>query len=179
MTLVETTTLLQTIAAMWPASQFRSDEMTVRVWHKMLDDLPGAVVSAAVERMASMLKFPPTIADIREAVANATQDAQGTLSAAEAWRKVTKAISNYGYYRPDEARAFLGEDIWRAVEMVGGWSDICISEDPETVISAQFERRYSTMLKQKSDMIQIPASVNENMQRLVGSLMDKLMIGGN
>lgn len=178
MTLRDTATLLQTIAAMWPTSQFRSDEMTVRVWHKMLQDMPAEVVSTAVERMASTLKFPPSIADIREAVAQATSDAQGKLSAGEAWRKVIKAISNYGCYRPDEAREYLGPDIWRAVEYIGGWTDTCLSEEPETVRSAQFERRYNAMRTQQEQLIQIPASVRDDMARLMGPMVEKLRIEG-
>ena len=176
MTLTETATLLQTIAAMWPTTQFRSDEMTVRIWHKMLADLPGAIVAAAVERMASTLKFPPTIADIRQAVADAAHDATGSLSAGEAWRKVIRAVSDYGYYRPDEARAYLGEDIWRAVEMIGGWCDICVGEDPESVRSAQFERRYSAMLQQRKELLQIPQQVRDDMKRLIGPLTDRMLI---
>lgn len=179
MTLSDTATLLQTIAAMWPTTQFRSDEMTVRVWQKMLEDLPAQVVSVSVERMASTLKFPPTIADIRQAVADSTQDATGALNAGEAWRKVMKAVSDYGYYQPEAARAYLGEDVWRAVEYIGGWSDMCVSEDPESVRSAQFERRYNAMLAQRKEQIQIPASVREDMQKLTAPLVEKMRITDN
>lgn len=177
MTLTETATLLQTIAAMWPTTQFRSDEMTVRIWHRMLADLPGAIVAAAVERMASTLKFPPTIADIRGAVADATHDATGALSAGEAWRKVIKAIGSYGYNRPNEAQEFLGPEIWRAVEMIGGWVNVCLSDDPETVRSAQFERRYNAMIEQRKEMLQIPQQVRDDMKRLIGPLTERMMIG--
>ena len=175
MTKAETAQLLALISTAYPGSKIDVNDMTVSLWHDMLQDLPGEVVASATKRMFSTLKFPPSIADIREAVAKATSDAQGKLNAGEAWRKVVKAISDYGYYRGDEAREYLGPDIWRAVEYIGGWADVCLSEDPETVRSAQFERRYDAMRAQQEQLIQIPASVRDDMARLVGPMVEKLL----
>lgn len=176
MTRQETAKLLALIAVAYPGSKINADEMTLALWHEMLQDLPGEVVAAATKRMFSTLKFPPSIADIRAAVAEATKDAKGTLSAGEAWAKVQKAVSWYGYYRPDEARAWLGADLWRAVEMIGGWRELCAGEDPDTVLSAQFERRYNAMIQQQAQLVQIPASVREDMAKLVGPMIDKMLI---
>ena len=175
MTRDEVITLIQTIIVMYPASKIRTDELTVRVWHEMLMDLPGEVVSAAVKRMCATLKYPPSIADIRENVAAAAREARGMLPAGDAWAKVRKALSWYGFYRPDEARKALGEEIWRAVEMTGGWRELC--EGDTAILSAQFERRYNAMVQQEMNRVQIPASVNEEMKMLVGDLTDRLMIG--
>ena len=172
----ETATLLQTIVALYPSSRLRADELTVNLWHEMLNDLPGEVVSAAVKRMCAVLKFPPSVADVREAVAKAVQEAQGVPSAGEAWARVQRAASWYGFYRPDEARHELGEDIWRAVQQVGGWREICAGDSPAGVISAQFERRYTAMIDQQRDLVQIPESVREDMARLVCPLVDKLRL---
>ncbi len=174
MTRDETITLLQTIIVMYPGSRLNADPLTVTVWHEMLNDLPGEVVSAAAKRMCSKLKFPPSIADIRESVAEAAKEAQGVPSAGEAWAKIRKAASWYGYYRPEEARRALGEEIWRGVEMVGGWREIC--EGESAILSAQFERRYNAMVQQDMNRVQIPASVNEEMKRLVGPLTEKMRL---
>lgn len=181
MTRKGTAQLLMLLSASYPRFAFRADEETVNIWHGMLEDLPDEVVAVATKRMIATLKFPPTIADIREAVASAVQDAKGSVSAGDAWDKVIKAVHRYGYYRPDQAREALGDEIWHAVEMIGGWSYLCVGEDSEAVISAQFERRYSAMKAQQSNAIQIPASVNNDMKRLVEPLAKRLMIeqGGN
>lgn len=178
MTKRETAQLLAIIASAYPASKIAADEMTLGLWHEMLADIPGEVAAAATKRMIATLKFPPSIADIREAVAKATQDAQGKLSAGEAWAKVKSAISLYGSYRTEAAKEYLGADVWRAVEYIGGWVDLCISEDPETVKSAQFERRYNAMIDQQAQLVQIPTSVRNDMARLVGPMAEKMLIGG-
>ena len=174
MTKDEVITLIQTIIVIYPASKVKADELTVNVWHEMLRDLPGDVVSAATKRMCSTLKFPPSIADIRENVAQAVREAQGMPTAGEAWAKIRKAASWYGYYRPEEARKALGEQIWRAVEMVGGWRELC--EGETAILSAQFERRYNAMVQQDMNRVQIPASVNEEMKKLVGDLTETLKL---
>lgn len=167
---VETVTLLQTIMVMYPSSSVKADEMTVNVWHHMLSDLPADVVNMAVERMGATLKFPPSIADIREQVATAKREAEGAPSAGEAWAKVRAAASRYGYIRPDDARKALGEPIWAVVKQVGGWREVCCCERPE-VLSAQFERRYEAAAVQDMHRIQIPASVREGMTALIGGLL--------
>ncbi len=146
----DTVVLIQTLVALYPASRLRADEVTVDLWHEMLRDLPGEVVSAAVKRMCAVLKFPPSVADVREAVAKVVQDARGEL----------------------------GEDIWRAVQQVGGWREICAGDSPAGVISAQFERRYAAMIEQQRERVQIPESVREDMARLVCPLVDKLRLEG-
>lgn len=178
MTRNETITLLQTILVMYPGSKLQTDALTVGIWHEMLKDLPTELVQTAVRRMCATLKFPPSIADIREAVAEAAQEAKGTPDGGEAWRRVRKAIGWYGYTRPSEARRYLGDEIWQAVEMMGGWQEICLSDGPETVSSAQFERRYNGMIAQQRQRTQIPECVQEAMRRLVGDLTERKLIGG-
>lgn len=175
MTKAETVTLLQTITVMYPGTKVRADELTIGVWHEMLGDLPGDVVAAAVKRMCATLKFPPSIADIREAVVKATKDAQGALTAAEAWTRVNKAVRWYGYYREAEAREKLGAEIWRAVEAVGGWREVCASEEPG-IISAQFERRYNAIMARSDEQLLIPQDVREDMHRLFEPLADRLKL---
>lgn len=175
MTKAETVTLLQTIKVMYPDNRIKPDELTVGIWHEMLQDLPGEVVAAAVKRMCATLKFPPSIADIREAVVKATKDAQGALTATEAWTRVNKAVRWYGYYREAEAREKLGGDVWHAVEAVGGWREVCMCEDPG-VISAQFERRYNQMMGKADERLLIPESVREDMSRLTAPLVAKLAL---
>ena len=168
--------VLQTIIVMYPSSKVNADQLTVAMWHEMLEDLPADVVSVAMKRMCATLKYPPSVADIRQAVTDAVRDAAGVPIAGEAWARVSKAMSRWGYHRPEQARADLGEDIWRAVEMIGGWCEVCMGE--RAVLSAQFERRYNAMIEQRSKLLQIPASVRSDMARLAEPLAKRMLIEG-
>jgi len=174
----EVAQLLTMLSVAYPGSKISADEMTLSLWHEMLSDLPGEVVGAATKRMIAKLRFPPSVADVRQAVAEAVTEAQGVVSAGEAWSRVKRAIAWYGWQRGEEARKALGEDIWRAVCMVGGWQYMCLTDDDESTRSAQFERRYTAMQGKKGDMIQIPESVREDMARLVGALT-AMLTGGD
>ncbi len=177
MTKAETALLLQTIMVLYPASKLRADELTVGLWHEMLRDIPGELAGLAVRRMAAVLKYPPSVADIREAVATAEREARGELSAGDAWAQVMRAVRQYGYYRPEEAHAALGDDIWRVVMMLGGWDELCMGEGALAVKSAQFERRYQAYVDQRAQAVQIPAAVRERMAALMAPAMQR-MIGG-
>lgn len=177
MTRRETIELLQLLIAAYPSSKLAANDVTVGVWHEMLKDLPGEVVGVAVRRMIATLKFPPTIADVREAVTGGVADAQGFVDAGEAWRRVRKAISKYGYYRGDEAQKALGADIWSGVEMAGGWQFLCADDGEETVRSAQFERRYNGRFKAQIEKAQIPQDIDDRFKALVGDLQEKMTDG--
>lgn len=178
MTQDETIVMLQTITVMWPASKINPDPLTVGIWHEMLKEYSAELVGVAIRSLGATLKFPPSIADVCGEISRLTMEASGTASAGEAWAKVRRAIRWYGYSRGEDARAALGEEIWKAVEMVGGWRDLCLGEAEPAVLSAQFERRYNAMLGQKARTVQLPEGVREEMARLVGPLTERLAIGG-
>ena len=58
--------------------------------------------------------------------------------------------------------------------MVGGWRELC--EGETAILSAQFERRYNAMVQQDMNRVQIPASVNDEMKKLVGDLTETLKL---
>ena len=60
--------------------------------------------------------------------------------------------------------------------MIGGWCEVCMGE--RAVLSAQFERRYNAMVEQRSKLLQIPASVREDMARLAEPLAKRMLIEG-
>jgi hypothetical protein len=173
MTRNETKCLLGLIVTAYPGSKIAADDRTVDLWWEMLQDLPADVAAAATKAMFATLKYAPSIADIREAVARSVSDARGDITAGEAWGKVRKAITRYGYYRSDAAHAALGDALWAALEQIGGWAYVCTTEDPESVLSAQFERRYEAQHAQEQRQLQIPAQVREHLMALGAGRMVK------
>lgn len=166
MTKSETAKLLAYIAVAYPNGKVEPNEPTVALWSQFTADLPYEMAKLAVDSMISTLRFPPTIADIRESVARARSEACGELSAGEAWGKVRKAISRWGYYRPIEAHEALGDELWGVIEQVGGWSYLNTTEDDISTISAQFERRYKARQEQEKYRVMVPALVRERMGAL-------------
>lgn len=171
----ETAYLLQILMQLFPGTKLTADELTVSLWQELLEDLPAELAMAAAKRVALKQSFMPSVHEIREEAAGAIREQEGGKSAGEAWAAVRRAISNYGYYRPDQAREVLGEEIWRAVEMVGGWNEICMSDAGSGVLSAQFERRYEAAQQQHREKLLIPEKLRQEMKRLAG---DGLLLPG-
>lgn len=162
----ETAFLLQMLTQLFPGSKVTADELTVCLWQELFSDFPAQLVIAAAKQAAVKTPFMPSIYELRREVADVLMKQEGRMTAGEAWAKVKKAISNYGYYRAAQAREALGEEIWHAVEMTGGWSEICMNEAGSGVISGQFAKRFEAAQKQHREQLLIPAQLKEEMKKL-------------
>lgn len=93
-----------------------------------ISDLKFEPVNNAIQKwLQEEIRFPMP-ADIRARVLGPTpkpadeRDA-GTVAAAKIW----EAISKFGSYRGEQAKEFMGEQAWAAVQMLGGWKVTCES----------------------------------------------------
>lgn len=131
-------------------------------WYEMLKDIEYPVLELAVKKLISEMVFPPTIADIRNAVSETTEDKLPTQS--DAWGEVKEAIRKYGSYREEDALKFLSPLTRRAVQGMG-WKELCWSEN-QMADRAHFMRMYETLVdREKKDRV-IPLPVKKNINAL-------------
>jgi len=131
---------LKMVAKSYPG-RFEADGDTARIWARLLADLDDAPLLAAAAHHASQSKWPPSVAELREAAFDIMRGEVAPPTPGEAWGAVVKAIMQSSSRRPQEARATLGETTWRCIEAMGGWRDLCLSEEP-MVDRAHFLRIY-------------------------------------
>lgn len=166
MTRADTVKLLAIIITAYPASKVQDSPETIDLWHELLQDLPVEAAALATKSMISTNKFPPTIADIREAVAKAQAEARGEPSSGEALALVRKAMRLHGYYDATGARKMMGEDIWAVMRMVATcWEDLCASEDENW--PARFERLYKEKAVKQHYREVVPVAVQDRMRAMV------------
>jgi len=180
-TKAETAKLLAYIAVAYPNGKVEPNEPTVNLWAKFTADLPVDLAQLAVDSKIATSPFPPTIADIRESVARSMAEARGELTAGEAWGKVLAAVRKYGdndERQVQKAREAVGEDLWEAVRLIGGWAYLCSTDDDVSTLSAQFERRYKAMQEQAKYRAQVPKAVQDHLKAL-GAAQGLMMIGGD
>src|ERR1700733_8938384 len=93
-------------------------EKRAESYFKMWADMEPDLVMEGLKRWSATTKVKrlPLPSEIRAEI-------QGE----EAVGMILLAIRNFGYMRPEEAREDLG-DLWRIVEMLGGWRRVCESE---------------------------------------------------
>lgn len=177
MTKAETAKLLAYIAIAYPRGQVEPNEPTVNLWEFQFRAEPVDLVKGAVDAMIATSPYPPAISDVHKAIAIAKSDARGDMSAGDALEKLRRSFRLYGYYKPTEARAFLGEQIWRVVTMVGGsYVDLCMCEDPNW--PARFLHLYAAQAENDQRQLQIPAQVREHLMALGAGRVVKQIGGG-
>lgn len=117
-------------------------------WYSCLNDLPCDVVLNAIKNIAMRSKFPPSIAEIREAcVEMMTQPA---LDEQEAWLMVRDGIRN-GYYGAAEEFAKFPPLIQKAVVDPSSLSEWALlpSDEVGTVIQSLFKRNYRAVVERE------------------------------
>lgn len=147
--------LLGIATANFPNLQQKEMKPTAILWEKALADIPYDVAEKAVIKVLSTSKFFPTIAEIREAMAQITQPR--TLDAMEAWGLINEAIRKFGYYRQKEAMEFLPDEVREMVKRFT-WRELCLSENIET-LRAQFRMAWETQSKRRNEMKAIPQEI--------------------
>ena len=143
MTRDETKALLAILKAAYP--NFYKDMTTddaksiINLWATMFADDPAYIVTEAVKSLMCTLKYPPTIADVKEKIAAIMHPEMMTMTEMEAWQKVRRAIS---YYNADETFAQLPPVIQKIVgspNTLREWAQM-EAETVDSVIQSNFMR---------------------------------------
>jgi len=141
---------LPVMAFLAAATQREPSPETIRVYHRMLGDIPLATLQAACERAIATHKFAtlPTVGQIRELSAQMSGQ-QCNLSAMEGLEQARRAINQAGggYASSDDrnsAYAKLGPLVARVVQAFG-WDAICNCDNRET-LQAQWRRHFEEVV---------------------------------
>lgn len=165
------------IKTSYPAVNVLKDKASMDIWYMMLSDLDYRVCQNAVLELISTLKFPPTIAEIREKCSHLTSPEVKDWG--EAWEEVINAIRRYGYPSELEALNSLDELTRKCVKRLG-YQNLCRSENI-TADRANFRMIYETEANRKKTENQLPLSLRTEKQRLIDSLVGDTVkqIGGS
>ena len=137
---------------------------TAALWFEMLSDVPLETAKIGLKKLIATHKnYPPTIAHLREAIADVSQERPPDPG--EAWGEVVKAIQRFGYIRADEGLASLTPLTRKAVEFIG-WQTLCQSEN-ETADRAHFMKIMQTMALREHERQVLPASLQDKIDRLI------------
>lgn len=94
--------LADAIKTYFPRDNVLPTENAMRLWYSELKDIPYQLAYTALRKYVSTNKFAPTIADIREQVAELNGQSRDDLNETAAWSLVLKAICRSTYYSDEE-----------------------------------------------------------------------------
>lgn len=138
--------IMTTLSAAYPRQPITP--ATMQVYSQMLSDLDYKQVQAAVIKHIATNSFFPSIAEIRQAVLDVGVDRLPSPS--EAWLEVQKQIRDVGSYRTPN---FSNSLIEKTVSAMGGWVDLCRSEEPVGVERAHFLRIYEALMNREIEQL--------------------------
>lgn len=168
MTTEEAAQLVSLAWAAFPTMQEREMGPVAELWHMMLGHLPFAVAKAALASALTTARFFPTPADILDAAASIRNP--GRLTSGDAWAAVCREIRRVGWCgQPRWDSPLIG----RAVEAMGGWRQLCASEEPE-VDRAHFLKIYSSMDERARTEDKLPPKVRQ----ITADLANRLGLSG-
>lgn len=137
--------LADAIKTYFPRDNVLPTENAMRLWYSELKDIPYQLAHTALRKYVSTNKFAPTIADIREQVAELNNQNEEELNETAAWSLVLKAIRRSTYYS-DEEFAKLPPVVQRTVSSPRQLREWATLEDVDgktlTVIQSNFQRTF-------------------------------------
>lgn len=162
MTTQEMAAILKIIKVSFPHSFKNLTEKdaieTLEVWTMMFEEDNAKIVTEAVKAMITTLKFPPTIADIKEKIDLIAPKHTATLTEMEAWGLVYKAICNSGY---DSENRFnqLPQMIQKLVGTPKQLREWGLTENLNvSVVQSNFMRSYKVMAEREEMIRRLPVS---------------------
>jgi len=161
--------LLTLMASAWP--RFEPSDDKVALWRELFDDVPFEVTKLALKKLMLTNTFPPSAAELRQAVVDITTPQRDHITAAEAWGMVVRAIRYHGSYQGSEGLKSLPPAVRRTAEHIG-WRDLCLSEEPE-ILRAQFMRMYDQVATRRREEALLPPAMRE----LIGELAAGMDMG--
>lgn len=154
MTREETKKMLAVISVNYGEKLFYVTPEKVNLWAQLLSDLEYMEVQGAIKNWIMTEKFPPTVADIRGAIADKVL--RGIPAADEAWGILMNNVREYGPYKKRQGIEALPEDIRDIVER-WGYNYYCMFDESQSAtVYAQFRDAYNATIRRKKRNAQLP-----------------------
>lgn len=157
MTSDEFRVLAKGMKAVYPNPSFLPDMDAVNVWYELLKDIDYKVANMAIQMHAQSNKFPPTVAEIRDASAKLIHGEIKDWS--KAWEEACRAMSRFGIDRKAEAYEKL-DDLTKQVVDRLGYRNLCMSENI-AVDRANFRSIYETLANRQTETSKLSPQIQQ------------------
>jgi len=148
--------LIALLSALYP--ERKTDPAMTEAYYQILNDIDIELLKAATLQLAANpdTNFFPRAGALRTAAFALVETASGTPNADDAWDEVMKAIGKYGMYRKPE---FSDPLIQKALDGIGGWRTLCMSDESETSYTRDaFKKSFAAMIgRARTDVRMLPA----------------------
>lgn len=154
------------IRTYYPRENILPNEQAHDLWFRQLQDIPLPVAEAILAKWVATNKWSPSIADIRDSMAE-IQNGGPADDWGEAWDQAITAIRRFGSYDEEGALASLPPLTRETVRRLG-YKSLCWSEN-QMADRANFRQVYEILSKRKVETDKIPLPVRETLKALTAS----------
>lgn len=165
MTKEEFAAFAMAVRTFYPREKILPNKEAMELWFRELTDIPYDVAEAVLRKWVSLNKWSPSIADIREMVAEVQNGEMPDYGAA--WESVLRAIRQYGFYNQQAALESL-DPMTRGVVERMGFRELCMSENPG-VDRGQFRKIYETVAMREKKKQQVALPLQGMLEQLSGA----------
>ena len=145
--------------------RYTLEPRVVRTWYAILGDLDPELLKAAVLQIASENRpFLPAPGEVRQCAFDLVDRQSDVPTAWDAWSEVCKRFGTHGHARLPE---FSHPLIKRAIDGVGGWRMLCMSENA-VADRARFVQAYETLAKRERAQSRMLPQVREMLELASG-----------
>ena len=130
----------------------------VNLWATMFSEESIQVVTEAIKALICTLKYPPTIADVKEKIHLLTQP-QG-MCELEAWDTVRRAISYYNAQENYNSLPPILQKIVGSPNQLREWALMDV-DTVNSVIQSNFMRSYRVMAEREREYAMLPSSTKK------------------
>lgn len=151
----------------YPKENILPNQQAMELWFNQLQDIPYNIAELALNKWVATNKWSPTIADIRESMADVSEGEIDDWG--KGWEQVLMAVRKFGMYRVEEAMESLDDLPREAVKRLG-FKEICLSENINQD-RANFRMIYEQLAERKKKDAQIPLQVRQAIGAIQGNMM--------
>ena len=139
------------------------NQQAMELWFRQLQDIPYEAAEAILSKWVATNKWPPSIADIRDGMAE-IQRGGPAPDWGDGWNQAMTAIRKFGSYSEEEALASLPPLTRETVRRLG-YKSLCWSEN-QVADRANFRQVYEILEKRKIETDKIPLPVQQKLAAL-------------
>lgn len=143
------------------------NQQAMELWYRQLQDITYEVANVVLTKWVATNKWSPSIAEIREAVAE-IENGGAAPDWGEGWEQVMTAIRRFGSYNEAEAMASLPPLARETVRRLG-YRELCLSQN-QMADRANFRQVYEILAKRKMENLKIPLPVREKLAQLTAGV---------
>lgn len=146
-------------------------EQMIALWQEMFSDTNPAIVTLAVKSLISHLKFPPTIADVKEEIASRTNKD----TAIDYWNEAYNMICNGSYMTQEE----FEECSYICQRYFGSVARLREKSRTENlnfeVEQSNFNKTAEILMERQKQDLMLPASIKQDLEKLVEHMSIKMI----